>query len=53
MKKLCCLLVAILALSMVVCAQKAAEPGKPAEPEKPAGVYKVVSLVNGSLATSL
>jgi len=44
------LLVAILALSMVGCAQKAAEPGKPAEPEKPAGkVYKVVSLVNGNL----
>ena len=44
------LLVAILALSMVGCAQKAAEPGKPAEPEKPAGkVYKVVSRVNGNL----
>ncbi len=44
------LLVAILALSMVGCAQKGAEPGKPAEPEKPAGkVYKVVSLVNGNL----
>ena len=44
------LLVAILALSMVGCAQKAAEPGKPAEPGQAAGkVYKVVSLVNGNL----
>jgi len=44
------LLVAILALSMVGCAQKAAEPEKPAEPGQAAGkVYKVVSLVNGNL----
>ena len=42
------LLVAILALSMVSCGQKAAEPAQgPAEPA--AKVYKVVSLVNGNL----
>ncbi len=42
------LLVAIMAVSMVGCSQKAAEPTK--APDKPAAkVYKVVSLVNGNL----